>query len=149
MSNSDLLPASAIANLPSINPNAAGIDIGCDRHWVSVPPGRDSECVKNFGCFTANLYALADWLVQCGIETVAMEATGVYWIPVFQILETRGLEVKLVNAHHVKTVPGRKSDVQGLSVVAAVAYLWLVSFLHFARMTKYVSCAVTSGNGTT
>lgn len=73
-----------------INLNAAGIDIGSDTHWVSVPPERDSHSVRRFGCFTADLYALADWLQACGIETVAMESTGVYWIPVFQILETRG-----------------------------------------------------------
>jgi transposase len=100
-----------VANLPQINPNAAGIDIGSRVHWVSVPQARNSECVRSFGCYTADLYVLADWLQQCGIETVAMESTGVYWIPIFQILETRGFEVKLVNAHHVKTVPGRKSDV--------------------------------------
>ena len=78
---------------------------------MSVPTDRDSQSVRRFGCFTPDLQALADWLQQCGIETVAMESTGVYWIPLFQILETRGLEVKLVNAHYVKTVPGRKSDV--------------------------------------
>jgi len=98
------------AQFQTIHPNAAGIDIGADRHWVSVPPGRDQECIRSFGCFTPELNALADWLKQCGIETVAMESTGVYWIPLFQILETRGFEVRLVNAHHVKTVPGRKSD---------------------------------------
>ncbi|WP_228038929.1 IS110 family transposase [Nostoc sp. LEGE 12450] len=98
-------------SLPQINIDAAGIDIGAVRYWVSVPEGRDGECIRSFGCFTADLYALADWLQKCGIKTVAMESTGVYWIPVFQILETRGFEVKLVNAHHVKTVPGRKSDV--------------------------------------
>ena len=91
--------------------NAAGIDIGADTHWVSVPPERDPQPVRQFGCFTKDLYALADWLQQCGITTVAMESTGVYWIPVFQILESRGFEVCLVNAHHLKTVPGRKSDV--------------------------------------
>jgi transposase len=99
------------ANLQAIHPNAAGIDIGATEHWVSVPPGRDEESVRRFGCFTPDLYALADWLKACQIETVAMEATGVYWIPLFQILETRGFAVILVNAHHVKTVPGRKSDV--------------------------------------
>ncbi|WP_445214803.1 IS110 family transposase [Brasilonema sp. UFV-L1] len=104
-------PSSHDASLSTINHNAAGIDIGADRHWVSVPAGRDSECVRSFGCFTAELYAMADWLKHCGIETVAMESTGVYWIAVFQILESRGFEVKLVNAHYVKTVPGRKSDV--------------------------------------
>jgi transposase len=98
-------------NLCQINLNAAGIDIGADRHWVSVPVGRDSENVRSFACFTADLYAMADWLKQCCIETVAMESTGVYWIPVFQVLESRGFDVKLVNAHYVKTVPGRKTDV--------------------------------------
>ena len=99
------------ANLPTIHPSAAGIDIGANRHWVSVPPDRAPENVRSFGCFTADLYALSAWLKQCQIETVAMESTGVYWIPLFQILETQGFEVNLVNAHHVKTVPGRKSDV--------------------------------------
>ena len=78
---------------------------------VSVPKDRASECVRRFGCYTADLYALADWLAECQVETVAMESTGVYWIALFQILETRGLEVKLVNAHHVKTLPGRKTDI--------------------------------------
>jgi transposase len=94
-----------------INPNAAGIDIGADSHWVSVPQSRDAQPVRRFGCFTSDLYALANWLKECQVETVAMESTGVYWIRLFQILETQGLEVKLVNAHHVKSVPGRKSDV--------------------------------------
>lgn len=98
-------------SVPQIAPNAAGIDIGADTHWVSVPPERDGQSVRSFGCFTKDLYALADWLKQCGITTVAMESTGVYWIPVFQILDARGFEVCLVNAHHLKTVPGRKSDV--------------------------------------
>jgi transposase len=99
------------ANFSLINPNAGGIDIGADCHWVSIPVGRAQENVRSFACFTADLYAMADWLKQCGVETVAMESTGVYWIPVFQVLESRGFEVKLVNAHYVKTVPGRKTDV--------------------------------------
>ncbi|MBV8885045.1 MAG: IS110 family transposase [Chroococcidiopsidaceae cyanobacterium CP_BM_RX_35] len=94
-----------------INLNAAGIDLGASEHWVSVPTDRDEQSVRRFSCFTADLYALADWLQNCGIETVAMEATGVYWIPVFQILETRGFEVKLVNAYYARMVPGRKSDI--------------------------------------
>jgi len=98
-------------SVPQIAPDAAGIDIGADTHWVSVPPERDEQSVRSFGCFTKDLYALADWLQQCGVTTVAMESTGVYWIPVFQILDARGFEVCLVNTHHVKTVPGRKSDV--------------------------------------
>lgn len=111
MSNKESQPKSPDSNLPLINPNAAGIDIGADRHWVSVPTDRDKDSVRSFGCFTADLYAMADWLKSCRIETVAMESTGVYWIPVFQILESKGFEVKLVNAHYVKTVPGRKTDV--------------------------------------
>ncbi|WP_317110614.1 IS110 family transposase [Chroococcidiopsis sp. SAG 2025] len=98
-------------NFSAINLNAAGIDIGADRHWVSVPVGRDNESVRSFGCFTTDLYAMADWLKVCGVKTVAMESTEVYWIPVFQVLESCGLEVRLVNAHYVKTVPGRKTDV--------------------------------------
>jgi transposase len=94
--------------LSQLNSNAAKIDIGADRHWVSVPVGRDDENIRSFACFTADLYAMAEWLKQCGVDTVAMESTGVYWIPVFQVLESRGFEVKLVNAHYVKTVPGRK-----------------------------------------
>jgi transposase len=99
------------SELTVVNPNAAGIDLGADYHWVSVPEGRDSLSVRRFACFTADLYEMAQWLKQCGIQTVAMESTGVYWIPVFQILERQGFEVKLVNARHVQTVPGRKSDV--------------------------------------
>lgn len=94
-----------------VNPNAAGIDCGSERHYVAVPPGRDPEPVRSFTTFTADLERLADWLVACGIKTVAMEATGVYWIPVYEILEGRGLEVLLVNARHIKNVAGRKSDV--------------------------------------
>jgi transposase len=99
------------SQLESINANAAGIDIGSQNHWVCVPAECAVENVRSFGSFTADLYALADWLQECQVETVAMESTGVYWIALFQILETRGFEVKLVNAHHVKTLPGRKSDV--------------------------------------
>ena len=97
--------------LNRVHPQAAGIDIGASEHWVSIPSELDAEPVRKFSCFTADLYAIAEWLKSRGITTVAMESTGVYWIPLFQILETSGLEVRLVNAHFVKTVPGRKSDV--------------------------------------
>lgn len=100
------------SQLEQINLNAAGIDLGGREHWVCVPLDRAQQNVRRFGCFTPDLMALADWLIECRVDTVAMEATGVYWIPVFQILEARGLDVKLVNAHHVKTVPGRKTDVK-------------------------------------
>ena len=95
-----------------INPNAAGIDIGSREHWACVPPGRAQNNVRKFGTFTCDLEALADWFEACGVKSVAMEATGVYWIPVFQILERRGFDVLLVNARQTKNVAGRKSDVQ-------------------------------------
>jgi transposase len=97
--------------LKRINRNAAGIDCGSEAHYVAVPPERDAEPVRSFKAFTADLHGLADWLGACKIKTVAMESTGVYWIPIFEILEERGFEVVLVNSRHVKNVPGRKSDV--------------------------------------
>ena len=98
-------------HLQHINLNAAGIDIGSERHLVAVPEGRDPVSVREFGTFTADLEALATWLKRCGVTTVAMESTGVYWIPLFELLERRGFEVKLVDARHVRNVSGRKSDV--------------------------------------
>jgi len=99
-------------NLTMLNPNAAGIDVGASEHYVAVPAERDEQPVRCFGAFTEDLQRLAQWLRQCGVRTVAMESTGVYWIPLYQILEDYGFAVKLVNARHVKHVPGRKSDVQ-------------------------------------
>jgi len=93
------------------HPNAAGIDIGSASHFVAVSPDRDDEPVREFKSFTEDLEELADWLVCCGVDTVAMESTGVYWIPLYEILEARGFAVNLVNARHVKNVSGRKSDV--------------------------------------
>jgi transposase len=98
-------------HLQHMNLNAAGIDIGSERHMVAVPEGRDTVSVREFGTFTADLEALATWLKQCGITSVAMESTGVYWIPLFELLERHGFEVKLVDARHVRNVSGRKSDV--------------------------------------
>jgi transposase len=92
-------------------PNAAGIDCGAAMHYVAVPADRDPTPVRSFTTFTAALHGLADWLTACGVTTVAMESTGVYWIPLFELLEARGLDVVLVNARHVKNAPGRKSDV--------------------------------------
>ena len=97
--------------LDQINPNAAGIDIGAEEIYVAVPPMRDGQSVRSFPTFTADLHRLADWLKQCGITTAAMEATGVYWIPLYEILEESGLQVYLVNARHLKNVSGRKTDV--------------------------------------
>jgi transposase len=97
--------------LERIQPDAAGIDCGAEHHYVAVPPDRDAQPVHAFRTFTADLNRLADWLTQCRIKTVAMESTGVYWIPVFELLAARGLEVVLVNARHWRHVRGRKSDV--------------------------------------
>jgi transposase len=96
-----------------MNSNAAGVDIGSESHYVAVPPGRDKENqdVRSFGTFTSDLYALANWLKTCKIDSVAMESTGVYWIPLFEILDSKGFDVKLVNPRSIKNVPGRKTDV--------------------------------------
>jgi hypothetical protein len=99
-------------SLEVIHPNAAGIDIGNESHYVAVPPTRASDPVHRFGCTTAELKEMAVWLKQCAIRTVAMQSTGVYWIAVYDILEQAGLEVYLVNARDTKNLPGRKSDVQ-------------------------------------
>jgi len=94
-----------------LNQHAAGIDVGSRSHFVAVPEGADEQAVREFSTFTDDLEHLAEWLISCGVTTVAMESTGIYWIPVFEMLEHHGLEVRLVNARHVKNVPGRKSDV--------------------------------------
>jgi transposase len=98
-------------SLPTIHPHAAGIDVGSRFHVVAVPSGRDPEPVRTFSSFTGELHRLADWLAHVGVTTVAMESTGVYWIPVYEILEARGFEVLLVNARDSRNVPGRKTDV--------------------------------------
>ena len=97
--------------LSTINPDAAGIDVGATFHVVAVPPDRDERPVRTFRTFSSDLHQLAEWLKEVGIKTVAMESTGVYWIPVFEILEAHGFDAILVNARHVKNVPGRKTDV--------------------------------------
>jgi len=96
---------------PLINPNAAGVDLGSREHWVAVPEAREAQSVRRFETFTSDLEELAEWLKKCGVNSVAVEATGVYWIPLFQLLERRGFEVLLVNARQIKNVSGRKSDV--------------------------------------
>ncbi len=103
---------SANPGLEVVHPSAAGIDVGNSAHYVAVRPDQDAEPVRRFECFTADLHRLADWLEECGVKTVAMQSTGVYWIPLYEILEERGFEVYLVNARHTKNLPGRKSDVQ-------------------------------------
>jgi transposase len=98
-------------DLSPVHPDAAAIDIGATMHVAAVGPDRDADPVRTFQTFTDDLHRLADWLARCGIKTVAMESTGVYWIPAYEVLEQRGFEVVLVNARDAKHVPGRKTDV--------------------------------------
>jgi len=97
--------------MPIIHPHAAGIDVGAEEHWVCVPADRDAQPLQTLSAFPCDWHRLADWLTVCRITTVVMESTGVSWIPLFQMLEARGFQVALVNARHVKNVPGRpKTD---------------------------------------
>lgn len=126
---------------PLIQPHAAGIDVGATSLYVAVPFDSADQPVRVFGTFTVDLYALADWLSECRVRTVAMESTGVYWIPLFQVLEERGLEVILVNARHVQNVPGRKSDVQDCQWLQ---YLHSVGLLRGSFRPPAAICALRS-----
>jgi len=124
-----------------LSPNAAGVDIGAREIFVSVPPDRDPEPVRSYATFTEDLHRLADWLKSCGIETVAMESTGVYWIPLFQILEARGFEVCLVNARYYQNVPGRRTDV---SDCQWLQYLHSVGLLRASFRPEQQVCVLRS-----
>jgi transposase len=127
--------------LPVLHPDAAGIDVGASELFVAVAADRDPQSVRRFPTFTRDLNALADWLESCGVRSVAMESTSVYWIPVYQILETRGFEVYLVNAQRVKNVPGRKTDV---SDCQWIQYLHSVGLLRGSFRPPAVICAIRS-----
>jgi transposase len=129
------------ATLPVLHPDAAGVDIGATEIYVAVPPDRDPESVRSFQTFTEDLMALADWLLRCRIRTVAMESTGVYWIPLMQILEARGVEVFLVNARYAKNVPGRRTDA---SDCQWLQYLHSVGLLRASFRPALEVCAVRS-----
>src|SRR3981189_917040 len=105
-------PPSGDLSREVVHPDAAGIDIGNESHYVAVPPTRDSQPLRRFGCTTSELKEVALWLQQCEIRTIGLQSTGVYWIAVYDILEEAGFEVYLVNARETKNLPGRKSDVQ-------------------------------------
>jgi hypothetical protein len=120
--------------LEIVNRDAAGIDVGNESHYVAVPRGRDAQPVREFGSWTAALVEMAQWLVRCGIRTVVMQSTGVYWIAVHDVLQKHGLEVYLVDARGTKNVPGRKSDVQECQ--------WLM------RLHTYGLCLWHKENGT-
>src|SRR5262249_53248916 len=128
-------------SLPEMRPNAGGMDVGATEIVVAVPADRDADSVRSFPTFTENLYELADWLQQCRVDTVAMESTGVYWIPLFQILEGRGIEVHLVNAQHVRHVPGRKSDVLDCQWLQ---YLHSVGLLRASFRPEQAVCEIRS-----
>jgi len=127
--------------LPTLHPNAAGIDIGAREIWVAVPPDADPNPVRQFETFTDALLQLRDWLKATGVTSVAMESTGVYWIPLFQILEAAGLEVFLVNARHCKNLPGRKTDVQDCQWLQ---YLHSVGLLRGSFRPPETICAIRS-----
>jgi transposase len=114
--------------LSPMNLNAAGIDVGSAEHYVAVPIGRDPHPVQKFGSFTADLYRMVKWLLDCGVKSVVMQATGVYWIGLYQILEEHGLEVVVTNARYTKMLPGRKSDVQECQ--------WLQKLHTFGLLTR-------------
>lgn len=124
-----------------LQPNAAGIDIGATEIYIAVPEDRSQEQVRHFGTFTEDLQEAAQWLKSCDIESIAMESTGVYWIPVFQVLDSYGFDVILVNARHVKNVPGRKTDVQDCQWLQ---YLHSVGLLRGSFRPAQDICAVRS-----
>ena len=132
--------------LSQLNLNAAGIDVGATSHFVAVPADRVEEPVREFAAFTADLYRLADWLVECRVDTVVMESTGVYWIPLFGVLEERGFQVMLVDPRRIKNVPGRKTDVLDCQ--------WLQQLHTYACCREpsvptgtSAACAATCGSG--
>jgi transposase len=136
-----LATAKTNGRLPAIHPHAAGIDIGANHLQVAVPHDADPKSVRTFTTFTDDLFKLRDWLKACGVRTVAMESTGVYWIPLFQVLEAAGVEVCLVNARHCKNLPGRKTDV---SDCQWLQYLHSVGLLRASFRPPEHICAVRS-----
>jgi transposase len=133
---------STYPDVPAVlRPNAAGVDIGAREIFVAVPADRNSRPVRSYATFTEDLHHLADWLHHCGIQTVAMESTGVYWIPLFQILEARGLEVCLVNARYYQNVPGRRTDV---SDCQWLQYLHSVGLLRASFRPEQQVCSLRS-----
>ena len=132
--------------LSQLNLNAAGIDVGATSHFVAVPADRAEQPVREFEAFTADLYRLADWLAQCGVETVVMESTGVYWIPLFGVLEERDFLVMLVDPRRIKNVPGRKTDVLDCQWLQQLHTYSLLSGA-FRPEGGSDACAATCGSG--
>ena len=120
---------SADPGLEVVHPNAAGIDVGNESHYVAVRPDRDPEPVRRVACFTADLFRMAEWLRSCGVKTIAMQSTGVYWIPVYDILEEFGFEIFLVNARHTKNLPGTEERCAGEPMAAEASHPRLIEQL--------------------
>jgi transposase len=139
--NNKLKAAASADCTPGLNPNAAGIDIHPTAIFIAVPPGRDTHAIRKFETFTADLSAAVDWLKNCRVDTVAMESTGVYWIPLYQMLSDHGFLVYLVNARHVKSVPGRKTDI---SDSQWLQYLHSVGLLRGSFRPPQAICALRS-----
>ena len=123
------------------HPNAAGLDVGATMVYAAVRAERAEQPIQSFPTFTCDLHTLADWLNACQVDTVAMESTGVYWIPVHQILEARGFEVVLVNARHVRSVPGRKSDVEDCEWLRCLHSVGFLGGVRTARSDRLTRCA--------
>ena len=137
------------ATIPSetspAHPQAAAIDIGSRMHVAAVPPDRDTEPVRAFGTCTGDLQQLADWFERCGVRTVALESTGVYWIPAYELLEQRGFEVVVVNARYARHVPGRKTDVSDAQWMRQLHEYGLLRPASDPR-ERWLHCAPTSAN---
>jgi transposase len=128
------------SGFPVLHPNAAGIDIASSEHYVAINPETDEQPIRAFGCFTEDLYAIAYWLIKCKVDTVAMEATGIYWVSLYLILEEVGINVVLVNAKHVKNISGKKSDVKDAEWIRQLHSCGLLSASfqpdHFTRTLR-------------
>ena len=127
---------SSTNSLPVLFPDTAGIDVGSKSHFVAVPSDRDDNPVREFSTFTADLHKMAKWLKECKIKTVIMESTGVFWIPDFELLESQGFDVKLVNARHVKNVSAHKTDVLDCQWLQQLGTFGLLK-AHFAQQTLF------------
>ena len=126
-----------------VHPNCAGIDVGKTTHYVAVHESCDERPVRSFASFTDELQAMAAWLKSCEVEVVAMEATGVYWIPVFEVLDREGFEVHLVDARATKQVSGRKSDVLDCQWIRELMSYGFCLGAPFVRRTRPVCCEPT------
>lgn len=136
--------ADELEGLPPLNRNAAGIDVGSAAHYVAVPAGRDAEPVQEFCSFTADLHRMAQWLKACKVDTVVMQATGVYWTALYDVLESYGFEVNVVNARHTKTLPGRKTDVLECQWLQKLHTFGLLN--NSFRPRRFGCCGATCGS---